>query len=134
VLNRSVSDDDEGSGRTWRKSSRSYGSGECIEVATPSGKRIAVRDSKNAQGTVLSFSSAQWNTFVAGIRSGKLGRLKREAQKPKASTVPARSSVSRPGVALGTASLRAAGPVVVGIARLASAYGRSVLLSCVSYA
>lgn len=69
------SDDAEGSGRQWgrqyRKSSWSYGTGDCIEVAVPSGKRVAVRDSKNVHGTVLSFSSAQWNAFVAGIRTGE---------------------------------------------------------------
>ena len=65
------SDDAEGSGRQYRKSSRSYGTGDCIEVAVPSGKRIAVRDSKNVHGAVLSFSSAQWNAFVAGVRTGK---------------------------------------------------------------
>jgi hypothetical protein len=69
------SDGAEGSGRQWsrqyRKSSRSYGTGDCIEVAVPSGKRIAVRDSKNVHGAVLSFSSAQWNAFVAGVRTGE---------------------------------------------------------------
>jgi hypothetical protein len=69
------SDDAEGSGRQrnrqYRKSSRSYGTGDCIEVAVPSGKRIAVRDSKNVHGVVLSFSSAQWNAFVAGVQTGE---------------------------------------------------------------
>ncbi|MGC1569121.1 MAG: DUF397 domain-containing protein, partial [Trebonia sp.] len=58
VLNRYVRDEAEDSGCKWRKSSRSYGSGECIEVAAPSSKGIAVRDSKNVQSAVLSFSSA----------------------------------------------------------------------------
>lgn len=60
----------EGSGRQWRRSSRSYGTGDCIEVAAPFGKRIAVRDSKNIHGAVLMFSSAQWNVFVASVRTG----------------------------------------------------------------
>jgi Domain of unknown function (DUF397) len=70
-----VSDDAEGSDGQWgwqyRRSSRSYGTGDCIEVAAPSGKRIAVRDSKNVHGAVLTFSSAEWTTFVAGVRTGK---------------------------------------------------------------
>ena len=57
--------------RQWRRSSRSYGTGDCIEVAAPFGKRIAVRDSKNIHGAVLTFSSAQWNAFVVGVRTGK---------------------------------------------------------------
>lgn len=67
-----VSDDAEGSDRQWgrqyRRSSRSYGTGDCIEVAAPSGKRIAVRDSKNVHGAVLTFSSVQWSAFVEGVR------------------------------------------------------------------
>ena len=129
MLNGYVCDDAESSGSKWRKSSRSYGSGECIEVASSSSKCIVVRDSKNVQGAVLLFSSAQWNAFVARVRSGTCGRVRREAQGPRAGTVPARSSVSRPSVALGAASLQAVGPVVVGIARLASVYGCSLLPS-----
>jgi Domain of unknown function (DUF397) len=63
-----VSGDAEGPGRQWKKSSRSYGTGDCVEVAAPSGKRIAVRDSKNVHDTVLTFSSAQWSAFVEGVR------------------------------------------------------------------
>lgn len=66
-----LSGDAEGSGRKWRKSSRSYGTGDCVEVAAPSGKRIAVRDSKNVHGTVLTFDSDQWTTFVANVQTDK---------------------------------------------------------------
>jgi Domain of unknown function (DUF397) len=129
-----VRDDAEGSDRRWRKSSRSYGSGECVEVAAPSGKRIVVRDSKNVQGTVLMFSSAQWNAFVAGIRNGRVGRARRGAPGPKASTAPTRSSVSHQDVTLGNVSLYTVGPVVAEMARLVSAYGRWFLPSFPSYA
>ena len=60
----------EGSSYNWRKSSRSYGSGECVEIAASSIKLIHVRDSKNVPGTVLTFSSTQWNAFVANVRRG----------------------------------------------------------------
>jgi len=128
-----VSDAAEDFGQQWRKSSRSYGGGECVEVAAPADKRIAVRDSKNVRGAVLTFSSAQWNAFVAGVRTGRFAHRTR-CQKPNAGTGSARSSVSRPGVALDTASLQAAGHTVVGIARLASVYGCSLLASSLSYA
>jgi uncharacterized protein DUF397 len=65
--------DDADSGREWRRSSRSYGAGNCVEVGTPSPKHIDVRDSENPRGTVLRFTPAQWNAFVAGVRSGSLG-------------------------------------------------------------
>lgn len=65
-----TSDGTDLSGREWRRSSRSYGSGNCLEVATPHGARIDVRDSKNADGAVLTFSPTQWNSFVVSVRSG----------------------------------------------------------------
>lgn len=68
-----VNYDDGNSGRTWRRSSRSYGGGNCVEVATQFGARVAIRDSKNRQGAVLGFTPAQWNDFIAGVRSGALG-------------------------------------------------------------
>jgi hypothetical protein len=55
----------------WRKSSQSYSSGGCVEVATGSRDLIRVRDSKNPRGIILGFSPADWNTFVGGIRGGK---------------------------------------------------------------
>lgn len=66
-----VSDGAEGSGWQYRRSSRSYGTGDCIEVASPSGIRIVVRDSKNVTGAVLTFSSVQWTAFVADVRTGE---------------------------------------------------------------
>jgi hypothetical protein len=71
VLGHDVTEGAEGSNRKWRKSSRSYGSGECVEVTTPSRQRIDVRDSMNICGAVLTFSSTQWNTFVVSLRSGE---------------------------------------------------------------
>jgi len=73
VRGHDVSDDADGSVRTWRRSSRSYGSGNCLEVMAPHGARIDVRDSKNPDGAVLRFASAEWSAFVAGVRSGGLG-------------------------------------------------------------
>jgi Domain of unknown function (DUF397) len=68
-----VSDDGGNSGREWRRSSRSYGGGNCVEAAARHDALIDVRDSKNPQGSVLSFTSAQWNAFVSGVRSDGLG-------------------------------------------------------------
>lgn len=54
---------------TWRKSTRSGSSGACIEVATPL-PVVMVRDSKDRQGPVISFSAGQWAGFVQGIKAG----------------------------------------------------------------
>jgi len=60
----------DNSGREWRRSSRSYGGGNCVETAAQNGVLIHVRDSKNPRGAVLRFASAEWNVFVANVRRG----------------------------------------------------------------
>jgi hypothetical protein len=52
----------------WRKSSRSNGSGACVEVATNLTDLVAVRDSKDPHGPVLTVTAADWRTFVAALR------------------------------------------------------------------
>jgi Domain of unknown function (DUF397) len=47
----------------WRKSSRSIGDGECVEVTSTSG-RVAVRDSKNLGKEMLVFPVSQWRLFI----------------------------------------------------------------------
>jgi hypothetical protein len=58
----------------WRKSSRSYGSGNCVEVAAASGERIQVRDSENQLGPVLQFSQVEWTAFLRRMRCAKFTR------------------------------------------------------------
>lgn len=65
-----VSDRADDSGSGWRRSSRSYGAGECVEVAVRDGKRMDVRDSKNPQGAVLRVTGAEWMAFIRDVRSG----------------------------------------------------------------
>ncbi len=48
----------------WRKSTWSN-SGDCVEVAFASGS-VFVRDSKDPNGLVLSFTSSEWAAFLAG--------------------------------------------------------------------
>jgi hypothetical protein len=59
----------------WRKSTRSYGAGNCVEIAAPGGERVIVRDSNNANGAVLTFSPLQWNAFVVSVRRAKSAEL-----------------------------------------------------------
>jgi Domain of unknown function (DUF397) len=54
----------------WKKSSYSAANGDCIEVATTRDEIIAVRDSKDPKGPVLSFAKESWASFVAAAQQG----------------------------------------------------------------
>lgn len=52
----------------WRKSSYSGQSGSCVEVAQVPGV-VAVRDTKDREGAVLTFGRQQWAAFVSSLRN-----------------------------------------------------------------
>jgi hypothetical protein len=51
----------------WRTSSHSTGNGECAEVGQD-GAVVGVRDSQDPDGPVLVFGPAAWVAFLAGLR------------------------------------------------------------------
>ncbi|MEJ3743115.1 DUF397 domain-containing protein [Actinomycetes bacterium KLBMP 9797] len=54
----------------WRKSTRSGGDDNCVEVDTTQAS-IGVRDSKNPDGAILEFDRAAWDGFIAGAKTGE---------------------------------------------------------------
>jgi hypothetical protein len=55
----------------WRKSSRSSGGGNCVEMAVAvDGRYVGLRDSKNRGAGRLVIPAAGWVTFVEAVRGG----------------------------------------------------------------
>jgi hypothetical protein len=66
------------SGLNWIKSSLSFSNGNCVEVASLSEGEIGVRNSRDAQGPVLRFTSDEWHAFLGGVRNGEFDRFGRK--------------------------------------------------------
>ncbi|HEY8456351.1 MAG TPA: DUF397 domain-containing protein [Actinopolymorphaceae bacterium] len=58
----------------WRISSYSASNGACVEVAALDEGSMAVRDSKDRGGPVLTFGVGEWRAFVSGVRAGQFDR------------------------------------------------------------
>ena len=57
----------------WRKSSYSGSGDNCVEVAALPDGGQAVRDSKEPDGPVLTFTPGEWNAFIKGAKDGEFG-------------------------------------------------------------
>jgi hypothetical protein len=60
---------------SWRKSTRSWGNSDCLEIGQFPDGAVGVRDSKSRRGPVLTFDMSEWNDFLAGIRTGRVPPL-----------------------------------------------------------
>lgn len=52
----------------WRKSTRSNGTGQCVEVADNLRNVVAIRDSKNPTGPALVVDATAFAAFVASVK------------------------------------------------------------------
>jgi Domain of unknown function (DUF397) len=60
----------------WLKAQCSTVNGQCVEIASIAGK-IAIRDSKDPNGTILVYTSAEFRAFLDGARNGEFDSLVR---------------------------------------------------------
>lgn len=56
----------------WRKSTYSSQDGNCVEIAINLRGIVAIRDSKNPNGEVLSFTHSDWAAFIREMKTGEL--------------------------------------------------------------
>lgn len=54
----------------WFKSSYSANGADCVEVAITA-HLVAVRDSKNPTGPILTFTRHEWAAFLAGVKDNE---------------------------------------------------------------
>ncbi|MDP9862508.1 MULTISPECIES: DUF397 domain-containing protein [Streptosporangium] len=54
----------------WQVSSR-CNNGSCVEIARLPDGGVGMRDSKNKNGPVLEFTTAEFQTFIYSIKDGK---------------------------------------------------------------
>jgi hypothetical protein len=60
------------SAAAWRKSTHSNNGGACVEAATNLPAIVAVRDSKDRHGPALTFTRAQWASFITTLKTGRI--------------------------------------------------------------
>ena len=61
-------------GSKWHRTSRSCDGGSCVEVAWL-GEMIAVRDSKQPDGPIITCEPSEWRQFVKKIKNGTFDEL-----------------------------------------------------------
>jgi hypothetical protein len=55
----------------WRKSTRSFCNGECVEVRWVE-PLVELRDSKDPAGPILRFAPEEWAAFLQAIKGGEM--------------------------------------------------------------
>jgi len=60
---------------SWRKSSHSNPSGNCVELARLAEGSVGVRNSRHPDGPTLVYSPLELAAFFAGVRAGEFDDL-----------------------------------------------------------
>jgi hypothetical protein len=58
-------------GASWRTSSYSQSGGECVQTAFLPGGSVAVRHSKDPDGSILVYTRGEWDAFLKGAKDGE---------------------------------------------------------------
>jgi hypothetical protein len=67
-----------GSGLRWVKSSLSFSSGNCVEVASLPDGGVGLRNSRDPEGPVLRFTPDEWHAFLGGAQMGEFDSFGRK--------------------------------------------------------
>jgi hypothetical protein len=62
-------------GLQWRKAAASTGNGQCVELAGGRAGAVHLRDSKNPDGAVLTFTRFEIAAFLEGAKAGEFDDL-----------------------------------------------------------
>jgi hypothetical protein len=62
-------------GATWRKSQRSNSQGACVEIARLDSATVAMRNSRDPQGTALIYPATAIRAMVSALRTGEFDYL-----------------------------------------------------------
>ena len=62
-------------GAVWRKSQRSNSQGACVELARLDSATVAMRNSRDPQGTALVYSADAVRAMVRALRAGEFNDL-----------------------------------------------------------
>ena len=59
------------SGVAWRTSSHSQGENDCVEAAFLPDGGVALRHSRDPEGSVLLYTRGEWDAFLKGAKDGE---------------------------------------------------------------
>jgi hypothetical protein len=55
----------------WVKSSLSFANGNCVEAQFLTDGGVQVRNSRDREGPVLTFTAGEWTSFIGGCKLGE---------------------------------------------------------------